>query len=185
MKTMIAAILGFVLIGTVNAAAPALTPEMQSIVAAQKNVIAGWATDPVLVGAVKTQNEKGPIPGMDNATWKDIKSSDPIVQAFQHNTPGEWLATKLKASDGLITEAFLNAAKGEKVAFVEKTTSYIHAGTPKFDVPMTGKDWQGEPELDESSQVYAIQTDRRARGGPVDEEPGRQVSRTGAHMFGC
>ena len=55
-------------------------------------------------------------------------------------------------------EAFLNGALGEKVAFVEKTTSYIHKGQAKFDVPYTtGKTWQGSPEFDESSQTYAIQ----------------------------
>jgi hypothetical protein len=44
------------------------------------------------------------------------------------------------------------------VAFVEKTTSYIHVGSAKFDVPFgTGKSWQGKPEFDESSQTYAVQ----------------------------
>jgi hypothetical protein len=116
-----------------------------------------WAADPVLVAAVKAQNEKGPIPGMDNAAWKATEHSNPLVQTFQKNTAGVWLTEKLKASDGLFTEAFLSAAKGEKVAFVDKTTSYIHSGSAKFDVSMSGKEWQGEPEFDESSQAYAIQ----------------------------
>jgi hypothetical protein len=94
---------------------------------------------------------------MDNAVWKATEHSNPLVQTFQKNTAGVWLTEKLKASDGLFTEAFLSAAKGEKVAFVEKTTSYIHSGSAKFDVPMSGKEWQGEPEFDESSQAYAIQ----------------------------
>ena len=44
------------------------------------------------------------------------------------------------------------------MAFVEKTSSYIHNGQPKFDVPFSsGKAWQGKPEFDESSQAYAVQ----------------------------
>jgi hypothetical protein len=157
MTTMVATILGFVLIGTVHAAETTVTPEMQSTLDAQKKVIAAWAADPVLAAAVRAQNEKGPIPGMDNAVWKATPRSDPLVQAFQKTPAGVWLTGKLKASDGLFTEAFLSAAKGEKVAFVEKTTSYIHSGSAKFNVPMSGKEWQGQPEFDESTQVYAVQ----------------------------
>jgi hypothetical protein len=44
------------------------------------------------------------------------------------------------------------------VAFVEKTSSYIHKGQPKFDVPFgSGKVWQGQPEFDESSQTHQLQ----------------------------
>ena len=157
MKTIIATILTLVLIGTVQAADSVVTPEMQSILDAQKKVIAAWAEAPVLVATVKAQNEKGPIPGLENAAWKATPRSDPLVQAFQKNPAGVWLTGKLKASDGLLIEAFLSASKGEKVAFVEKTTNYIHAGSAKFDMPMSGKEWQGEPEFDESSQVYAVQ----------------------------
>src|SRR3989449_8704523 len=64
----------------------------------------------------------------------------------------------MEASGGLITEAFVSAAQGEKVAFAEKTTSYIHKGMPKFDVPFTSRSaWQGRPEFDESAQTYQIQ----------------------------
>jgi hypothetical protein len=157
MKTMIATILTCGLIGSVQAADSTITPKMQTTLDTQKKVITAWAAHPVLVAAVKAQNKKGPIPGMDTAAWKAAKQSDPLVQKFQKNTAGVWLAEKLKAGNGLFSEAFLSAAKGEKVAFVEKTTSYIHAGSAKFDAPMSGREWQGEPEFDESSQVYAVQ----------------------------
>ena len=68
------------------------------------------------------------------------------------------LKAKLDAGQNIYSEAFLSAAGGEKVAFVEKTSSYIHKGAPKFNVPFTtGVGWQGAPEFDESSQTYAIQ----------------------------
>jgi len=95
---------------------------------------------------------------MDNAKWKTTRRSDPIVKEFQTNPAGQFLKAKIEATGGATSEAFLSAARGEKVAFVEKTTSYIHQGQAKFDVPLTtGKSWQGKSEFDESSQTYAIQ----------------------------
>jgi len=157
MKTLIATILAGVFICAGNLAAGPLTPEQQAALDAQKKVIAKWAAASLLVSAVKAQNAEGPIPGMNNAVWAALKPGNPIVTAFEKNAAGVWLAKKLKKAKGLFSEAFLSAARGEKVAFVAKPTSYIHAGTPKFDVPMTGKPWQGEPALDQSSNVYSVQ----------------------------
>jgi hypothetical protein len=150
------------LTGALPLASPAgafeMTPAIQSELDRQKTVIAGWAADPAIVSAVKEQNGKGPIDGMDNAKWKTTRRSDAMIKAFQANPAGQLLKAKVDGGGGTFSEAFLNGAKGEKVAFVEKTTSYIHVGQAKFDVPFTtGKAWQGKHEFDESSQTYAIQ----------------------------
>ncbi len=155
---------GFVAAASILVAAAAahatfeITPAIQAELDRQKKVIAGWAADPVIVKAVGEQNAKGPLPGMDNSKWKLVRRSDPLVRAFQSNAAGQFLRSKMEASGGLVTEAFLSAAQGEKVAFAEKTTSYIHKGMPKFDVPFTTRSaWQGRPEFDESAQTYQIQ----------------------------
>lgn len=135
-----------------------ITPAVQAELDREKAVVAKWAADPVIVKAVEEQNRKGPIAGMDNAKWKRTMRSDPVVKQFQNNAAGRFLRAKMRESNGAVTEAFLNGAKGEKVAFAEKTTSYIHTGAAKHDVPFhTGRLWQGKPEFDESSQTYAIQ----------------------------
>ena len=148
-----------ILVVTAAAAAEfAITPAIQAELDRQKKVVAAWAADPVIVRAVVEQNGKGPLPGMDNPKWKLVRRSDPTVKAFQMNPAGEFLRNKMEASGGLVTEAFLSAAQGEKVAFAEKTTSYIHKGMPKFDVPFTTRGaWQGRAEFDESAQTYQIQ----------------------------
>jgi hypothetical protein len=134
-----------------------MTPAVQAELDRQKGVIASWAADPVVVTAVKEQNGRGPLAGMDNPKWKTTRRSDPMVKALQTNAAGALLKRELEKQP-IFSEAFLNGNRGEKVAFVEKTTSYIHAGQAKFDVPFgTGKSWQGKPEFDESSQTYAIQ----------------------------
>ena len=135
-----------------------ITAAVQTELDKQKQVVAGWAADPIIVGAVKAQNRQGPIEGMDNPKWKTTRRSDSVVKSLQSNAAGQALRAKLEASGGTFNEAFLNGARGEKVAFVEKTTSYIHVGQAKHDVPFgTSKSWQGKPEFDESSQTYAIQ----------------------------
>jgi hypothetical protein len=141
-----------------NASSFEMTAPVQAELDRQKSVIAEWAADPVIVSAVREQNGKGPIAGMDNAKWKTTRRSDALVKALQASPAGTTLRARLEKSAGVFSEAFLNAARGEKVAFVEKTTSYVHAGQAKFDVPYgTGKPWQGKPEFDESSQTYAVQ----------------------------
>jgi hypothetical protein len=135
-----------------------ITPPLQAELDRAKAAVAQWAADPAIVDAVKAQNAKGPMAGMDNAKWKTVRRSDPIVTEFQTSAAGQLLRKKCEGSGGEFTEAFLNGSRGEKVAFFEKTTSYIHAGSAKFDVPYTsGKAWQGKAEFDESSQMYAVQ----------------------------
>jgi len=156
---------GLVLVGALGlfaieaaAASFEITPAIQAELEKQKAVVAKWAASPAIVSAVAEQNRKGPIAGMDNAKWKVTRRTDPMVTGFQSNAAGQFLKARLAESQGAVSEAFLNAAQGEKVAFYEKTTSYIHRGSSKFDVPFnTGKSWQGKPEFDESSQTYAIQ----------------------------
>jgi hypothetical protein len=151
--------LGVAALATVAAAAGfEITPAVQAELDRQKQLVTGWAADPVVVAAVKAQNGKGPLPEMDNPKWKTTRRSDAVVKAMQSNAAGQYLKAKVEGSAGAFNEAFLNGSKGEKVAFVEKTTSYIHAGQAKFDVPFsTGKAWQGKPEFDESTQTYAVQ----------------------------
>lgn len=135
-----------------------ISPTVQAEIDRQKTIVAQWAANPNLVKAVKEQNNKGPLSGMDNAKWKSLRRSELVVRNFQMNSTAKFLKTKLNEGNGAYGEAFLNAAQGEKVAFVEKTTSYIHKGSPKFDVPFqSGQNWQGKPELDDSSQMFNLQ----------------------------
>ena len=117
-----------------------------------------FAKDPRIIKAVEAQNKKGPISGMTKDKWKKVRRRDDMIKGFQSNDAAKAMVDFQKKSDGKVSEAFLNAAKGEKVAFIEKTSSYIHKGKSKFDVPFdTLKAWQGSLEFDESSQTYQVQ----------------------------
>lgn len=147
-----------VFLATLAWAAFEITPALQKNIDQTIETVKGWATDPVIVSAVAAQNQKGPIAGMDNPKWKAIRRSDDLVKGLQSNDAAKRLKQKVEGSQGLYSEAFLSASQGEKVAFVDKTSSYIHKGQPKFDTPFTsGTPWQGQPEFDESSQTHQIQ----------------------------
>lgn len=135
-----------------------ITAEMQQQIDAWKKTLADWAKAPAVVASVVEQNKKGPIEGMDNKKWKTLRRRSAEVDAFTTNDAAKDIAAKAKATNGVVSEAFLNGQKGEKVAFLEKTSSYVHAGSPKFDTPFTKfEPWQGKPEFDESSQTFAVQ----------------------------
>lgn len=134
-----------------------LSPAVQKEIDKHIEVVKGWAANPVLVKAVEAQNAKGPIAGMDNPKWKSVRRSDEVVKGFQSCEAGKFLKAKAEEGKEAYPEAFLSGAQGEKVAFIEKTSSYIHKGMPKFDVPFGGKAWQGKPEFDESSQAHQVQ----------------------------
>jgi len=128
----------------------------------------GWAASPIVVEAVLAQNAKGPIPGMDNAKWKTVPENDPIVQGFINNEAGKFLTAEMAGTNGICVSAFLNAAQGEKVAFTDKTGSYIHKGSDKFDVPFTtGKNWQGKPELEDKVYIIQISVPVLSEGKPI------------------
>jgi hypothetical protein len=148
---------GVAVMATLAWAAFEVTPAIQKEIDKHVEVVKGWAVDPVVVKAVEAQNAKGPITGMDNAKWKTVRRSDDLVKGFQTCDAGKLLKAKADAAGDAYPEAFLSGAQGEKVAFIEKTTSYIHKGAAKFDVPFGGKVWQGQPEFDESSQTHQVQ----------------------------
>lgn len=143
-------------------ASPALAfdigPALQKELGRQAEIVKTWAAHPVIVKAVVEQNEKGPIAGMTNEAWKSVRRSDELVKSLVQNPAGRLLVQKLGDSSGLYVRAFLSGARGEKVAFTEKTISYLHAGQAKFDVPFaSGKTWQGPPELDTITQTHDVQ----------------------------
>ena len=119
-------------------------------------VVATWAADPVVVGAVKAHNAALPPEqaALDQEKWSKLTVLDPLVRSFTKNAAGQFLKEK---KTGVVTEAFLSDAEGRKVAFLAKTTRWSHHGQPKHEVPMSGKSWQGPVELDESSGKQQLQ----------------------------
>jgi hypothetical protein len=147
-------IAGIVLAG--DASTNAITPEIQIKLDARTKAIASWAADPVIVDAVKAHNKglSEEAAAMTQEQWAVMPVTSRFLYAFSHNPAAEVLKAKRTPE---VTEAFISGEDGIKVAFLAKTTNWSHKGKPKHDVPMSGKNWQGKIELDESTGYRQIQ----------------------------
>jgi hypothetical protein len=136
--------------------ADGLSPAFQAKIDEQIKVITAWAAEPVVVEAVKAHNASLPAEqaALTQEKWKALNVLDPQVREFTKNPAGLFLKSKKSEA---VTEAFISDAAGCKVAFMAKPSNWCHKGKAKHDVPMTGKNWQGAVEVDESSGVQQLQ----------------------------
>jgi hypothetical protein len=130
---------------------------LQTAVNAKIKEIKKWAADPTIVKAVKEYNTaKSPQAAqMDQTMWASTSVIDPFVRSLTKNAAAQMLKTK--RGDEVVSEAFLSGADGGKVAFLGKPSNWSHQGKPKHDLPMSGKTWQGDVELDQSSGLRQVQ----------------------------
>lgn len=140
----------------VTALSEGLEPAVRSKIDAEVKTIESWAKDPTVVQAVKTHNTSPPAEAaaMNQDKWKSLTVLDPAVRSFTKNPSAELIKGKKSAA---VSEAFISAADGTKVAFLAKTSGWSHKGKAKHDVPMTGKTWQGPVEIDESTGLQQVQ----------------------------
>ena len=148
-------ILSLMLIST-SLLAEDLTAEQKAALQKQVEKVKTWASDPKIVSEVKAVNSAAlaDYKDMNQDKWKALPVLDPKVRYFSKTPAAEFLKSK---KDDVVTEAFLNAADGTKVAFLAKTSNWSHKGKGKHDDPMSGKSWQGSIEMDESTGLKSIQ----------------------------
>lgn len=135
-----------------------ITAKMQPKIDTYKKQAAAWAADPQIVNAVKEANAKGPLPGMGNAKWRELKETDPLVQGFATNPTGQLLTKWMTADAQGINKIVLSGDKSQRVAFTSMPAIYIGKGKPNFDEAMEGKLWQqGESKPDPSTNIDTVQ----------------------------
>ncbi len=139
-----------------TAGAAGLDPAIQAKVDVHVKAIQAWASDPVIVAAVRAQNAAPPadFAAMTQEKWAASSVLDPFIRGLSKNAAAAILKER---KSPVVSEAFVSAADGRKVAFLSKTTRWSHKGTPKHDLPMTGKVWQGQVEVDDSTGVQGVQ----------------------------
>jgi hypothetical protein len=127
-----------------------LSPELKTKIQAQLKIFLVLGSDSQVVLAVKNYNLNPPVEmkGMTQDKWKELSVISPEIKSFTKSALAEYL--KMKRTP-VVAELFVSGANGNKVAFFSKTTSWCHKGKPKHDVPMTGKTWIGNIEMDEST----------------------------------
>lgn len=132
-----------------------LTPAAQKKVDAILKEVQQWASDPVIVNAVKAQNANLPeaIATTTPEKWDSLTVLDPFVRSLSKNEVGIFLKSKMTES---LTLALVNDASGHKVAFVTKPKNWLHKGLPQHEQPMTGKPFQGQVQVHPATGVLQL-----------------------------
>ena len=135
-----------------------VTVKMQSKIDQYKQQAAAWAADPLVVQAVKEANNNGPIAGLGNAKWRELKESDAVVTGFITNPTGQLLTQRMNTDAQAINKIVLSGDKSQRVAFTSMPAIYIGKGKPNFDEAMEGKIWQqAETKPDPSTNIDTVQ----------------------------
>lgn len=143
-----------------------ITPKMQIKIDAYKKQSAIWAADPAIIKAVKDANSQGPISGMGNAKWRELKETDPIVNGFVSSATGQLLTSWMNADAKGINKIVLSGIKSQRVAFTSMPAIYIGKGKPNFDEAFEGKLWQqGETKPDPSTDIDTVQVAAPVKDG--------------------
>lgn len=149
------------------ASAGPIDGKMQKKIDVYKKQAASWAVDPAIVQAVKEANAKGPIPGMGNAKWRELKENDPVVSGLVTSQTGKLLTTWMEADINGINKIVLTGDKAQRVAFTSMPAAYLAKGRPNFDTSMDdGKTWQqDESKPDPSTNIDSVQISAPVKDG--------------------
>lgn len=136
-------------------ASPLAPPPIQAHLDARLEQIAQWASDPIIVEAVREHNASlsPDETALDQEQWYSLSTLDPLVRRYTRNPVGTFLRSKRCAAIG---EAMVSDASGRKVGFITKPSRWRHSGQPKHDLPMAGRTWQGRLEVDDSTGLRLI-----------------------------
>lgn len=127
-----------------------------------KTTLAALGNDPVIVEAVKQENEKGKtlsqIKEMDEK-WKSFPGIADYMKAMMDSPCGKRLRT-LQDSAAYYSEIFVMDNQGANVALTDKTSDYWQGDEAKFQKSFyegKGAVFVDEVEFDDSTQAYLVQ----------------------------
>ena len=129
--------------------------------------IKGWLKDPMIVGAVKAQNEQhaslsqGDIDRLDKQWRSEIGNGNrPLISKVMGNALSGFLKKKAETSQGLFSEIFVMDNKGLNVGQSAVTSDYWQGDEAKWKKTyLAGADAMhiGGVKKDESTQAFQSQ----------------------------
>ena len=129
--------------------------------------ISGWASNPVIVAAIRAQNQltrnytDAEIASLDKSWRSEVgMSAQPTINPVLDNAASEFLRGKRDDSKGLFTEIFIMDGRGLNVAASDVTSDYWQGDEAKWQetYPVGPNAVHiSEVELDESTQTYQSQ----------------------------
>lgn len=134
----------------------------QKVIDLANSALVKLGTDPVIVEAVKVENNKrkslDQIKSMDEK-WKGHAGISDYMQAMMDSECGKYLR-KIQSGASYYAEIFVMDNQGANVAMTDKTSDYWQGDEAKFKESYKGG--QGavhisDVEFDDSSQAYLVQ----------------------------
>jgi hypothetical protein len=126
-----------------------------------------WLSDPVVIAAIKAQNEKNAalaatdIEALDQKWRAEVESAEkPMIDEILGNDLSKFLQEKQAGSEGAFAELFVMDAKGLNVGQSDVTSDYWQGDEDKFTKSFgAGKDaiFVDAVEKDESTQALQSQ----------------------------
>ncbi len=142
-------------------AGPKLDPELQARVEARISVVQQWASDPIVVQAVREANasprSRDEIQSIDR-DWVEATGVTEFMRSLMDH-PAARRLKELRSSNPEIQEAFLTDALGANVAITNKTSDFYQGDEVQYlEAFNQGKGGihVGELSLDESIHSYSI-----------------------------
>ncbi len=121
------------------------------------------AANDIIVNAVLSQNAKlipmSQIRALD-AQWRADTSLSSLKLAYQSNPPGRYIRDVIETAPDIFSEIFVTDNQGANVAAYPATSDYWQGDEDKWRKAWArgkGKVFLSKVELDESSNVHAIQ----------------------------
>ena len=155
----------FAAIGAGSASANEFEPQIREMISSQ---LKSWVSDPVIIAAIKAQNDKhasldaGAIDTLDKQWRAEAKAggSGPLIDATLANDLSKFLKTKKEESGGLFSEVFVMDNKGLNVGQSDVTSDYMQGDEAKWQKTYgAGSDsvFIDEVEFDDSTEAFLSQ----------------------------
>lgn len=132
-----------------------------------KSKVSQWLQDPVIINAIKAQNQtnagmsQGQIDALDKQWRAEVSApKHPLIDGVLNNALSAFLKAKEKASNGLYSEIFVMDNHGLNVGQSEITSDYWQGDEAKWQKTYSvgpGSMHISEVEQDESTQTYQSQ----------------------------
>jgi len=165
----ILAAIGFAAMGLLIVAGPvqAQDKHVPKATAWAEKTLRGWMADPVVIEAIKAQNEKNAnltqaeIDALDKQWRAETKAAaKPLIAATMANKLSEFLKKKEAETKGLVTEIFVMDNKGLNVGQSDVTSDYWQGDEAKWQKTFLvgpAAIFVDKVEKDESTQKFQTQ----------------------------
>lgn len=161
----LALLLGVSMFGiSLTVASDPIQPSLQTQIDLYTTTLSNWATDPVVIDAVREANQTAPT-ALDNKTWSALPETDPTVATYLNNDAAKKVRT-WQEKEIRLGKLYLRNKNGDLVAASGKPRLFNISDKPTFTQAITGKPWQQEDvKPDPTTNTPSVQISVPIRDG--------------------